>query len=437
MYQVGRIVKKRESKTDNSKWLVASKVIDVILYIAIILILIFWQIYPSLFPNLSVETILISILVLFGGSWLHTIENIAQVKKLFLQLDTTDVMQYNFLNKLLDEVREKKSIIRELKILDISAEDFLHLFAEDKIIVNNCTLLLREFDPESSEYNQKLVDQIDDSIKKWKVLEQTGKIKKLNIIRYFTNQSNFFCIIDDEMILSGFQRNEPVREDPNVMLVDITSRKGYQLIQQYVKEFEFISQSAAGRAKSHNGAGNVFAYTNVNKQDAKDKLKRELRNTKTVSVVGLACTEITNLSFDELQDILVKNDGYIRIMFMDPDKDEIKIREKIEHGDHITEFQFPGVVKYNRNRFLTNISAIKVSNNLPDDWKHVQIGKYNFQPSINCILTDEYAFVHYYGMNHCGMDVPSFAISRATDPSIYEYYKNYIEEYWNRGESYD
>ncbi len=430
-------MKKRELKIDNSKWLIASKVIDVILYIAIILILIFWQIYPSLFPNLSVETILISILVLFGGSWLHTIENITQVKKLFLQLDTTDVMQYNFLNKLLDEVRKKKSIIRELKIVDISAEDFLHLFAENKITVNNCTLLLREFAPESFEYNQKLVDQIDDSIKKWKALEQTGKIKKLNIIRYFTNQSNFFCIIDDEMILSGFQRNEPVREDPNVMLVDITSRKGYQLIQQYVKEFEFILQSAAGRAKSHNGAGNVFAYTNVNKQEAKDKLKRELHNTKTVSVVGLACTEITNLSFDELQDILVKNDGYIRIMFMDPDKDEIKIREKIEHGDHITDFQFPGVVKYNRTRFLTNISAIKVSNNLPDDWKHVQIGKYNFQPSINCILTDEYAFVHYYGMKHCGMDVPSFAISRATDPSIYEYYRNYIEEYWNRGESYD
>ena len=430
-------MKKKENKIDDTKWMSASKVIDIILYVVIIIVLVFWQIFPSLFPNLSVETILISILVLFGCSWLHTIESITKVKKLFLQLDTTDVMQYNYLNKLLDEVREKKTIIRQLKIVDVSAEDFLYLFSEDKITVNSCTLLLREFNPGSSEYDQRVVDRINDSIKKWETLQHNGKIKKLSIIRYFTNQSNFFCIIDDEMILSGFQRDEPVREDPNIMLVDITSRKGYRLIQQYLSEFDFILQSAAGRAQSYAGAGNVFAYTNINKEDAKEKLKRELRTTKNLSVVGLACTEITNLSFDELQNILVKNDGYIKIMFMDPDKDEIKIREKIEHGDSITEFEFPGVVKYNRNRLLKTIYSIKTYNELPDDWNHIQIGKYNFQPHINCILTDEYAFVHYYGMTHCGMDVPSFVISRTSDPAIYDYYRNYIEEYWNRGEPYD
>lgn len=430
-------MKRRDKRIDRSKWLVASKIIDIILYLAIIAILIFWQLYPALFKNLSVETIWISILVLFGASWLHTIENIAEVKSLFLRLDTTDVMQYNFLNELLDHVSEKKPVIRQLKILDISAEDFLHLFAKDNVIVDSCTLLLRDFDPESSDYSQKVTDQIEDSIKKWKALEQNGKIKKLNVVKYFTNQSNFFCIVDDEIILGGFSRNEPIREDPNVMLVDITSRKGYQLIQQYVKEFEFILQSAAEQGKPRHGVGNVFAYTNITKQSAKDQLKRELRNTKQVFAVGLACTEITSLSFDELQNILVKNDGYIKIMFMDPDKEEIKARERIEHGDHITDYQFPSIVKYNRTRFLTTVSAIKAANNLPDDWNHIQIGKYNFQPSINCILTDEYVFVHYYGMKHCGMDVPSFAISRETDPSIYEYYRNYVEEYWNNGEDYD
>ena len=430
-------MKREDKKIDRSKWLVASKIIDIILYVAIIAILIFWQLFPSFFKDLSVETIWISILVLFGASWLHTIENITEVKNLFLRLDTTDVMQYNFLNKLLDHISEKKPVIRQLKILDISAEDFLHLFAKDNVLVDSCTLLLRDFDPESYDYSQKVTEQIEDSIKKWKALEQNGKIKKLNIVRYFNNQSNFFCIVDDEMILSGFSRNKPVREDPNVMLVDITSRKGYQLIQQYVKEFEFILQSAAEQAKPYRGVGNVFAYTNVTKQDAKDRLKRELRSTKQIFAVGLACTEITSLSFDELQDILVKNDGYINIMFMDPDKEEIKVRERIEHGDHITDYQFPSIVKYNRSRLLATVSAIKVANNLPDDWNHVQIGKYNFQPSINCILTDEYVFVHYYGIRHCGMDVPSFAISRATDPSIYAYYRNYVEEYWNSGEAYD
>lgn len=313
----------------------------------------------------------------------------------------------------------------------------MYLFARDKISVHNCTLLLRDFDSGSIDCNQKVLEQIEDSIKKWRTLEQTGKIKKLNIFRYFTNQSSFFCIIDDEIILSGFNRNEPVRENPNVMFVDITSRKGYQLIQQYVKEFEYILQATAERIKTQRGVGNVFAYTNVTKQDAKDKLKRELLNTKNVFAVGLACTEITNLSFDELQNILVKNDGYIKIMFMDPDKEEIKVRERIEHGDHITDYQFPSIVRYNRNRLLTTVRAIKDANSFPDNWKRVQIGKYNFQPTINCILTDEYVFVHYYGMKHCGMDVPSFVISRETDPSIYEYYKNYIEEYWRNGEIYE
>jgi len=64
---VVHIVKKKKD-LENSKWLVASKIIDIIIYITIIGILVFWQIYPSLFKNLNKETILISILVLFGAS---------------------------------------------------------------------------------------------------------------------------------------------------------------------------------------------------------------------------------------------------------------------------------------------------------------------------------------------------------------------------------
>ena len=387
-------MKKRNKNSENSKWLMASKVIDIIIYITIIGILIFWQIYPSLFKNLNIETIWISVLLLFGASWLHTIENISEVKKLFQKVDTTDIMQYNFLNNLLDEIVKKKHIIRELKIVDVSAEDFLHLFTQDKISVNNCTLLLRDFEFGFPDYNQKIVDQIQESIEKWEKLQQNGKIKNLNIIRYKTNQTNFFCIIDNEMILSGFLRDSPIRDDPNIMFVDITSRKGYNLIQQYAEEFDFLLNVASSSIQNNNGMGNVFAYLNV-------------------------------------------NNGFIKVMFMDPDKEEIKIREKIEHGDNIEEFQFPSIVKYNRERLLKNVNAIKTANNLSNDWNHVQLGKYNFQPSINCILTDDYVFVHYYGMRHCGMDVPNFVINKETDPSIYEYYSNYVEEYWKLGENYE
>ena len=138
-----------------------------------------------------------------------------------------------------------------------------------------------------------------------------------------------------------------------------------------------------------------------------------------------------------LQDILIKNEGIIKVMFLDPDKEQIKIRERIEHGNDISEYQFPGIVRYNKDRLMRNVNAIKIANHLPDEWNHVQLGKYNFQPSINCILTDNYVFVHYYGIKHCGMDVPNFAISKEADPTIYEYYKNYIDEYWNVGEAYE
>lgn len=222
------------------------------------------------------------------------------------------------------------------------------------------------------------------------------------------------------------------------MLVDITSRKGYHLIQQYLKEFAFIVQKEKEIDRHGASVDNVFAYTNVNMQEAKKKLSQELRRTKNVSVVGLACTEITNLSIDELQNILITNNGCIQIMFMDPDKEEIKKREKIEKGENIKEYEFPSVVRYNHNRFLASLKTIKEQNHLDDKWyqNHVKIGKYNFQPSINCIMTDEYVFVHYYGIKHCGMDVPSFAICKSIAPSIYEYYKNYIEEYWKGGETY-
>lgn len=428
-------MKNKDNK--NNKWLIASKIIDVILYIALIITIIFWQIYPSLFENLTVGKILVSILILFGTCWLHVIESITEINKHFSRLDTTDVMQYNFLNPFLDEIKEKKSIIKELKIIDISAVDFLYLFSQDKTRVKDCTLLLRDFSPNSSDYNQKTVDEIEHSIEKWMSLKNSGRIENLNIIRYTNAHSNFFCIVDNEIILAGFQHNEPIRENPDVMLVDITSRKGYQLIQQYVKEFNFILQSVASQLTLHNGNGNIIGYSNIDKNGAKNKLKRELSRAKTVSAVGLACTEITSLSLDELHTILVNNNGCIKVMFMDPDKEEIKFREKTEHGDDITEYQFPSIVKYNRNRFLENVKKIKSLNNFPEDWKQVYIGKYNVQPSINCIMTDEYVFVHYYGMKHCGMDTPIFVINKNMEPEIYEYYKNYIEEYWKIGESYD
>ena len=163
-----------KKKEENTKWLVASKIIDIIIYIAIIGILIFWQIYPSLFEKFNENAILVSILILFGASWLHTIENISEVKKLFQKLDATDVMQYNFLNTLLDEITEKKHFIRELKIVDVSGEDFLHLFAQNKISVENCTLLLRDYIPDSADYDSKIVEQVENSIAKWNELQQNG-----------------------------------------------------------------------------------------------------------------------------------------------------------------------------------------------------------------------------------------------------------------------
>lgn len=428
---------KNNQKEEKSKWRIVSNIIDILLYVSIIFILIFWQIFPSLFPNLSIETILISILVLFGASWIHTIENIGEVKSLFQQLDATDVMQYDFLNNLLDRIAKQKHTIRELKIVDNSAEDFLHFFVDPTVQVTNCTLLLRDYYTDSSNYDAAKVDQLEKSIEKWKKLKNQGRIKNLNVIKYYDNITTFFCIIDEEMILSGFLKNEAIRDDPNVMFIDITSRKGYNLIQQYIKEFDYLLNKTASAKNIASGLGNVCAYTNVNAQESKERLKRELLTTKFVSAVGLACTEITNLSYEDLNNVLITNGGCIKVMFMDPDKEEINIREKIEHGDDITEFQFPSIVKYNRSRLLKNVETIKANNNLDSNWKHLFLGKYNFQPTINCILTDNYVFVHHYGMKHCGMDVPNFIISKESDEAIYNYYKGYVEEFWNRGETYD
>ncbi len=431
--------KKKNNDKDNNregKWDKASKIIDGIIYVAVILVLCCWQFIPNLFPNLKIEYILVSILLLFGASYLHTIQSINNVKKQVSKIDLTDVMSYDYLHNIIKEITSNVRKVDKLKICDLTGKDFLQIFKDESIYVRECWLYIKDA---SQGGKQTLADEINESVNAWKNLQVQGKIKTLHIENFGSNPTEFFCIFDDKFLISGFIKSDVKKtDDPNVLFVDITSQKGHKYIRQYSDKFDSLI-AECGKSVPLNKNSSVLLFNNRNDEEQKALLNAELRTTKSVIAIGIANTETTaNLPNGFYKDFFVNKSGEMKLMFLNPDGEEIKKREDDETvGPSNGEYTFASVVRYNINKFLDGIKSVSGTPGVePEPTLKYYLRIYDFYPKINCIVTDNYVFFHYYGLKHCGTSSPSFVIKKEGNEEIYNYYKNELLSFWDKAKDY-
>jgi len=180
--------------------------------------------------------------------------------------------------------------------------------------------------------------------------------------------------------------------------------------------------------------GNILAFSNRSSSHQQNIFMNELLITKNILGIGMACDEITKQSYTFWESFFIERDGKMRLMFASPDGEQVKIREEMVRGNLVEqEREWPGVIKYNLNILLDNAKKIKNKHSLLDSDMRCEIGIYDFFPVINCVITDNYVFMHHYGSNARGVNMPVYVINKnenEINKDIYIFYKAMLNDYW-------
>lgn len=142
-------------------------------------------------------------------------------------------------------------------------------------------------------------------------------------------------------------------------------------------------------------------------------LPQLIASSKNIRCLGISNSEVTTKIDPSALRFSLEHGGKIEILFLDPDGQFTKIREK-EEGH-----------RPNRIRNITenNIwSALDFKETLPDTLKdNYTLYKYDILPRINVIILDEIAILQYYANNIYGLNNPCFIVEKQEYSPLYKF----------------
>lgn len=404
------------------------KIIDIIILIITIIFLVAWQFITSIFPDLKLEYIMAALVTLLGGLYLHIIDNFKKLNKKISLIDTFSIIKYDNLQSLLKTIEQKYPAINHLRIFDLTSKDFLSLFATNTVYVKECTLILKNYHANDPQKDEIILNEIAESIVKWEKLVELGNIKRLNIIHYYNIPTDYFCLIDEKVLITGFVNDKSVIENDISLFVDIGTNQGSDMVKQYLRRFENTQNSFMNTTHKQYIAGNILAFANRTVEQKIRIFKNELSATKTIYAIGIANNELTSDLSTTFYIGFFNRSGKIKLMFANPNGENIALRETHEYREKGTLSFF---IKHNLEDFIGYIKSID------KEKQNYEIRLYEFYPRMNCIITDNYVFVHYYGNNTRGLDVPTYVIPKENNESIYQSYLAEFEALWELGNQYN
>jgi hypothetical protein len=209
--------------------------------VLISLALIFWsQIAPSIPLTLpQVAGIGLGFLV---GAFLYFDHLISQ---LITNPSTTIV--HATLNKCFDLIESKMGHVNHLRIYANATSNIQPLFANSRLTVERCEILLRELPKD--EVDAELNIHIARMIKQWEELKIKGRIKQLECRRHHAIPTEWQVIFDDRFIISGL--NIPEKNDwlgidiLEPTKIDNRSMETKLLINKYIERFDGFFRIAA------------------------------------------------------------------------------------------------------------------------------------------------------------------------------------------------
>jgi len=178
-------------------------------------------------------------------------------------------------------------------------------------------------------------------------------------------------------------------------------------------------------------AGHITVFNSRTNIKFKNLMSKELDTTKSITMVGIACDELSKQTYDFWKRFLADHDGRLRVIFLDPNGVQIGLREKMVCGQ--TKGEFADSVKYNIRILFEKIDRLKDSEKNDEIRAAIKIN--DFIPSVNCIVTDKYVFLHHYGSPTRGIDMPVFVIHKGrnkTNNQAYDFYRSMLNSLWKK-----
>jgi len=170
----------------------------------------------------------------------------------------------------------------------------------------------------------------------------------------------------------------------------------------------------------------IIAFNSRTDIMLKSMLATELNSTKSLTVMGVACDEISKQSENFWHDFFIERDGKLKMIYLDPNGVQVGLRETLVCGRDNGEFA--DSVRYNLRIVFENINKLE---NRINSAIRAEVKVNDFAPSISCIITDNYVFVHHYGSSVRGMNMPICVITKGKNEindRVYSFYVSMLTE---------
>ena len=209
---------------------------------AIAIMLIMWSNITTMLPWLSEKQLLGTGLGFLVAAFIY-LDN--RINKLSLGPPVT-ITHLN-LNECFGSIEKRQNHIKHLRIFANTTTIVQPAFANTRLSVGKCDILIRLFEHGEVDQNKELKNHINHLIEEWKVLKNKGRIKKLTIRGYNFLPTEWQVIVDKRVAICGLNSPDLNNwrgidiEEP--ILVEDVTRENRMLLEKYIRRFDkFFSQ---------------------------------------------------------------------------------------------------------------------------------------------------------------------------------------------------
>lgn len=213
----------------------------ILMFYLITIPLVFWEYFRATFPVLSLEKMIGLIMALLGTMFFYFDSRISIALRGPISFLTHMTLNdsFNYLSKFHVNVDH-------IRIFALSSGIIQPLFSCAKINVNKCDILLRDFSQEElkADENIRYQNHINLMIIEWDRDKERGKIKEIDVQRYYFLPTEYCVIVDDKAMILGiyspiyFSWGSAI--DP--VLITNSTKEGSNLIKKYTDRFDRMKE---------------------------------------------------------------------------------------------------------------------------------------------------------------------------------------------------